>query len=328
MTRVALTGASGHLGANLLRHLEDSGYSVGTLVQRDARALKGITCDRVHGSLFEPDLLGAAFANAKFVFHVAGVVSIGGDPDGIVWRTNVEGTKNVVDACIARGVKRLVYYSSIHAFASHPANKPITESRALAEGPDLPIYDRSKVAGEQEALKGIDRGLEVVIVNPTAAIGPHDFKPSPMGRVLLDLRAGRMPALVRGGFNWVDCRDVSIGAEAAARLGRSGERYLLAGNYASLVEVARIAERVTGTPAPRFATPVWLAKCGLPFAAMGRLITGAPPKFTRESLRAVTHHQNVSHEKAARELGYAPRSLETTIEDTYAWFAQSDHVRA
>ncbi|MDZ4857925.1 MAG: SDR family oxidoreductase [Candidatus Hydrogenedentes bacterium] len=322
MVRVALTGGSGHLGANVLRHLVDQDYGVRALVRRDARALKGVNCERVHGSVFDPELLGAAFANAEIVFHLAGIVSITADQEDLVWRTNVEGTRNVVEACIARGVRRIVFFSSIHAFSAFPANEPITEQRALAEGGDLPIYDRSKAAAELEALKGLDRGLEVIIVNPTAAIGPNDFKPSPMGRVLLDLRAGRLPALIQGGFNWVDCRDVSIGAEAAARVGKSGERYLLGGNYASLVEVARIAANITGMPAPRFATPVWLAKLGLPFADVARKITGAPPKFTKESLRAVTHHQTVCHDKAAREFGYAPRPLDQTIKDTYAWFEQ------
>ncbi|NUM52922.1 MAG: SDR family oxidoreductase [Candidatus Hydrogenedentes bacterium] len=322
MTRVALTGASGHVGANLARLLIEKQFDVAALVNRDTRALDGLPCRRPNGSVLNPESLRAAFAGAEIVYHLAAIIILTRDRDGIAWRTNVDGTRNVVDACIACGVRRMVHCSSIHAFSPYPADEVVTETRALADGPDLPDYDRSKVAGELEALKGIDRGLDVVIVNPTAVVGPNDFKPSPMGKLLLDLKARRMPAVVRGGFNWVDARDVSIGAEAASRMGRSGERYLLAGHHRSLLQLARMASEVTGVPPPRFQTPVWMATLALPFAVFAGKLSGKPAKFTRDALRAITHHQRVSHEKAARELGYAPRQLHETLADTYRWFAE------
>lgn len=322
MTRVALTGASGHVGANLVRLLLEKDFDVAALINRDARAVDGLPCTSVRGSVLDPESLRAAFQGAEIVYHLAAVITLQRDRSGTAWRTNVDGTKNVVDACVACGVRRLVQCSSIHAFSPYPVDEIVTESRALADERGLPDYDRSKVAGELEALKGIERGLEVVIVNPTAVVGPNDFKPSPMGRALLEFKSGKIPAVVRGGFNWVDARDVSIGMEDASRVGRSGERYILAGHYRTLRELAQLTGDATGAPPPRFELPIWTARMAVPFAAIATAITGNPPKLTGESLRAITHHQRISHEKAARELGYAPRPLAETIADTYRWFEE------
>lgn len=321
MTRVALTGASGHVGANLVRLLIERDYDVCAVVNRDTRGVDGLACRQAHASVLDYASLCEAFKGAEFVFHLAAVITLKRDRSGLAWRTNVEGTKNVVEACIACGVRRLIQCSSIHAFSAYPLDEVVTESRALATEPHLPEYDRSKVAGELEALKGAERGLEAVIVNPTAVVGPNDFKPSRMGEFLLEVKAGKMPAVVQGGFDWVDARDVSLGAEAAARAGRPGERYLLGGHHKSLLDLARMASEITGAPPPRFASPIWMAKLALPFSALASAVTGKPQKFTSESLRAVTHHQKISCEKAARELGYAPRALRETIADTYKWFS-------
>ena len=181
MTRVAITGASGHVGANLIRLLIERGYDVCAVVHGDTRGVDGLKCTRVSGSVLDPLSLCDAFKGAEYVFHLAAVITLTRDRNGIVWRTNVEGTKNVVDACVTCGVRRLIQCSSIHAFSAYPLDELVTESRALATEPNLPDYDRSKVGGELEALKGIEHGLEVVIINPTAVVGPHDFKPSRMG---------------------------------------------------------------------------------------------------------------------------------------------------
>ncbi|MCC6794095.1 MAG: NAD-dependent epimerase/dehydratase family protein [Candidatus Hydrogenedentes bacterium] len=326
MTRVAITGASGHVGANLVRLLIERGYDVCAVVHGDSRGVEGLACRQVSGSVLDPLSLCEAFKSAEYVFHLAAIITLTRDRSGMVWRTNVEGTKNVVDACVACGVRKLIQCSSIHAFSAYPLEELITESRALATEPNLPDYDRSKVGGELEALKGIERGLEVVIINPTAVVGPNDFKPSRMGKFLLEVKAGKMPAVVEGGFNWVDARDVSLGAEAAARLGKSGGRYLLAGTQKSLLDLSRIACEITGTTPPRFASPIWMAHMALPFGALVSAITGKEQKFTSDSLRAVTHHQKISHEKASRELGYAARPLQETISDTYKWFVDAGYA--
>jgi dihydroflavonol-4-reductase len=319
--RAAITGASGHLGANLVRTLVADGHDVTVLVRRDVRALEGLPVSPIAGDLFDAAALRRAFQNADVVFHLAARISIGGDRSGEVARTNVAGVRGVVAACLDAGVRRLVHVSSIHAFSVHPAAAPVDETRAPSDSdPGAPAYDRSKAQGEREILAGVGRGLDAVIVNPTGVIGPHDWKPSRMGRVVLALARGRMPALVAGGFDFVDARDVAHGTIAAWRRGRPGQRYLLSGSWCRIAELARAVARVSGSRPPRLVVPMALARAGAPFVESLWRLAGAEPLFTRESLHALRCYRDVRHDKASREFGYAPRPLAHTLADTLAWF--------
>lgn len=317
-----VTGASGHIGNNLVRAMLSEGRRVRAVVHRDLRALDGLDIERVRGDVLDPSSLGRAFDGADVVYHLAAMITIRPDRGGRACLVNVEGTRNVVAACKDGGIRRLVHFSSIHACDADPLDDEIDESRPLASGNHLPAYDKSKADAERVVIEECSRGLDAVIVSPTAVIGPHDYRPSAMGQVFLDLYRRRLPALVRGGFNWVDVRDVCAGAMAAERLGCAGERYLLAGHWRSLFDLAKLVEETTRVPAPRLVIPVWLARLAIPFAAMAGALTGTEPRFTRASLRAVTHHQRVSHRKASQLLGYSPRPLRQTIADTYAWFRE------
>ncbi len=318
--RIAVTGAGGHVGGNVVRTLLESGHEVVALCRRDTRAVEGLEVTRASADVLEPRTLEPAFAGADAVIHTAGRISIEGDPDGSVRAVNVDGTRNVVRAALAAGVGRLVHFSSFHAFRQAPYDEPLTEARPPVGADGFP-YDRSKAAGEREVLTGVERGLPAVILNPTAILGPHDHKPSLMGRVLLDLARGALPALVPGGSDWVDVRDVAGAAAAALERGRPGERYLLSGRWTSVAELAALAEAITGTPRPRLAVPLWLARIGVPFARLQARVAGTRPLYTHESLdRLVRSSRVVSHEKARRELGFDPRPLEETLADSYAWF--------
>ena len=235
-------------------------------------------------------------------------------------RVNVGGTQCVVAACRAAGVARLVHVSSIHALASQPRHEPVTEARAFATGRDLPGYDASKVAAERVVHEAIDAGLDAVILNPTAILGPHDFRPSHLGEFLLDLYHHRLPGLVAGSFDWVDVRDVVAGILAAADRAPVGRRFLLAGHRATVVELARLVEQVTGRRAPRLVSPMWLARSVAPGAEWFAHLAGRRPLFTPESLYALRNHLEISSERARQELGHAPRALEATVRDTFEWF--------
>lgn len=318
----AVTGAAGHLGANLVRALLDHGAHVRALVRNDSRAVAGLPVETVYADLFDPDSLRRAFTGTEVVFHLAGRISISGPQQGAVETTNVIGTRHVARACLDAGARRLVHFSSIHALAAKPRHAIIDETRGPA-GPDAPAYDRTKAAGEREALAAMTHGLDVVILNPTAVIGPHDYKPSAMGQVILDLCRRRLPALVTGGFNWVDARDVAQAAVAAAERGRPGERYLLGGEWRSLVGLARAIEQTSGVPAPPWLVPMTLARLAAPFAELWAHASNRRPLFTRESLLALRNHRLIRHDKAQRELDYHPRPLTETIRDTVAWFRQN-----
>jgi dihydroflavonol-4-reductase len=325
---VAVTGASGHVGGNLVRALLARGRGVRVLARRDRRAIAGLDVEIVEGDLFDEAALARLVDGAGTVFHLAARISIVGAEGGLVERTNVLGTRNIAAACLAAGVGRLVHASSIHAFCTSPNGEVVDETRALALDRRQMDYDRSKALGTLEVLAAVERGLDAVIVHPSGIVGPCDFKVSRMGEVLLDLYHRRLPALIDGGYNWVDVRDVVAGLLAAEEKGRCGERYLLTGRWAHIAELAALVTMFTGRPTPRFATPLWLA---LP-ASYGSLLWGrlsrTTPKFTPKAVRSVAMHRYVSHMKATDELGYNPRPLEETVRDTLAWFGEAGLLEA
>ena len=251
---VLVTGATGHLGANLVRALLAQGRPVRALVRGEATlgALEGLPVARVRGDVLDPAAVDAAVAGVDVVYHLAARISLIPSDAAVMGRVNVEGPRHVATACLRHGVRRLVHFSSVHALSPPEGDGVTDETRPPNVAPDAPAYDRSKSAGEVEILKAVARGLDAVIVNPTGVLGPYAFYPEHQLRFLLDVYHGVLPALLDGGFNWVDARDVVQGALAAETRGRCGERYLLSGTWVSARDVACAIEAATGLsyPAP------------------------------------------------------------------------------
>jgi dihydroflavonol-4-reductase len=222
----------------------------------------------------------------------------------------------------------LVYFCSVHAFEQQPLDEPVDETRQRVRSSWAPVYDRTKAAAEAEVRRAISEGLDAVIVHPSGIIGPNDFAPSRMGRFLLDLSRRSLPALVEGGFDFVDVRDVVDGAIAAAEHGRTAESYILSGAWHTMASIAERCGEITGVRPPRVCSPMWLARVGAPFMDLWYLATKQEPLFTRESLAALRANRVYVRDKAARELGYAPRPLEQTLLDTYRWFAEDGRLPA
>jgi dihydroflavonol-4-reductase len=325
MTTV-VTGASGHIGANLIRALLARGRKVRALHHVNRRAIENLDVEIVPGDVCDPSSLRKAFKDADVVYHLAARISLSMNDYPVLEPINVTGTRNVVQACLDCGVRRLVHFSSIHAFIQETIGKPIDESCPLVEPRNCPPYDRSKAAGEKEVRSGIERGLDAVIISPTAVIGPYDYEPSFLGEALLNLACGKMPALVAGGFDWVDVRDVVESAISAEAKAPTGAKYLLSGHFASVCDLAVMVEEIIGTPAPKLVLPRWLAFVGAPFMAGFAQLTGKRPLYTSASVRALRTGQDVSHDRAARELGYQPRPLRQTIVDTFEWFRESGYL--
>jgi dihydroflavonol-4-reductase len=282
--------------------------------------------ERVHADVLDPNSLTLAFKGAEVVYHLAAKISITGDEHGLVHQTNVIGTRNVVDACVKSGVKRLVHFSSIHAFSQRPLDIQLDENRPRVAGPEALAYDRSKALSEAEVRAGVEKGLDAVIVNPTGVIGPYDFKPSYIGLELIDIYRRRFSFLVRGGFDWVDVRDVVNGAISAETMGRSGENYLLTGHWLSVSDLAKLVREVTGADPRSWACPMWLARIAAPFAETQARLLGKQPLFTRDSLVALRGNPNISRKKAERELGYTVRPIAQTIKDTLDWFRSNGRI--
>jgi dihydroflavonol-4-reductase len=322
---VVVTGAAGHIGANLVRSLLAQGRRVRALVREHTAGIDGLPVEVLRCDVTDAQACRRALEGAAIVYHLAARISVGWDPPGQVEAVNLGGTRNVIEACLACKVGRLVHFSSIHAFASEPIDGVIDESRPLvANQPQVLVYDRTKAEAERQVKAAVERGLDAVIVNPSSVLGPHDFLPSAMGEVLIDLFKGRFPALVGGaGFNWVDVRDVVASALAAECRGRTGEHYLLTGHWRSLVELAQLWGRVSGAKIPRLVAPMGLARAAAPFAATWARLWGRRPLFTPDSLRVLRNHRHISHACANAELGHNPRPLEETLRDTYQWFRQA-----
>jgi len=325
MTTV-VTGANGHVGANLIRTLLDQGRAVRALVHTNRKAIESLNIDMVRGDICDLSYLCDAFKDAEVVYHLAARISLSMDEWQRFESINVIGTRNVVEACLNCGVRRLVHFSSIHAFEQEPLDIPLDESRPLVGLRRGLAYDCSKAAGENEVCNGIERGLDAIIINPTAIIGPNDYEPSYLGEALLNLAQGKLPALVAGGFDWVDVRDVVEGAVRAEEQAPTGAKYLLSGQWASVSDLAAIVEEVTGVPAPRLVLPLWLARIGAPFTAAFAQLTGKRPLYTSVSIRALCSNRSVSHERAAHDFGYNPRPLRETVVDTLRWFGENSYL--
>lgn len=323
---VAVTGANGHVGVNLCKQLADKGFEVKAPCHENDFALKHIGATIFHGDVLDPDSLNPFVDGVEVVFHLAAKISIAGDPYGKVRQLNVEGTRNIVNAAKKAGVKRFIHFSSIHAFKQQPSDSLLNESRELV-GSEAFSYDRSKADGERIVSEAAKNGLDAVILSPTAIIGPMDFEPSLMGKAFLQLYHRQIPALVPGGYNWVDVRDIAATAIAAIEKGRKGEKYLLAGKWHSLKEISLLIQKITHKKTPQVEMPFWTAKAGLPFITLFSRITGTVPLYTKESLEIIRNSNRcISNKKAVAELGFNPRPVEETVRDIFGWFDKNDFL--
>jgi dihydroflavonol-4-reductase len=323
---VAVTGASGHVGSALIRELINRGHRVKVLIHHDTKGVDGVKVESVRGDMLDVKSLSELCRDAEVVFHLAARISIGGNSKADLFDTNVEGTRNIIHCCADMGVKRLVHFSSIHAFRNSPVDEPLDESWP-AIGSSRFIYDWSKAEGEKLVIDATSQGLDAVVINPTAIIGPFDYKPSYLGMALIKIYLNKLPMLVPGGYNWVDVRDVANGAITAAMHGRKGEKYLLSGQYLTLKELSGIIQKVTGNKTPKFICPTPVAKLGVPFINVIAKLRKEHPLYTSESLDILLEcNKHIQNAKARRELDYNPRPIEATISDTIEWYKSNGYV--
>ena len=320
---VVVTGSTGFVGNNLVRALLAAGQPVRALVYLDAERerLAGLDVEIMHADVTDVASLECAFAGAALVYHLAGRIELSSQGAARMQAINVRGVQNVVAACQAQSVQRLVHISSFHAMQQTPFDVPVTEDSPLVS-PDFRFsYNRTKAAGERVVRAAMrDAGLDTVILRPTGIIGPHDYEPSLFGSILQQLARGSLPGLVDGYCDWVDVRDVTAGIIAAATKAPTGATYILSGHNAHLREIAEVVAAHTGVPAPRFVAPRWLAMCSIPASVAWARVTGKPLRLTLDSMDAMRPNPHISHKRAARELGYQPRPLAETIVDTLDWF--------
>ncbi|MCR4426383.1 MAG: SDR family oxidoreductase [Firmicutes bacterium] len=322
---IVVTGATGHIGNVLVRELEARGQGVRALVlpSEDTRPLAGLRVEKVPGNLLDPASLAQAFRGAEVVYHLAGIVSILPGKRDPVRRVNVEGTYNVIEACLRAGVRRLVYTSSIHALVEPPHGTVIDETCGFDPQRARGHYDRSKAEASLAVLRAAEEGLDSVIICPTGVIGPYDFRVSVMGRLILDIAGRRVRVVPDGAYDFVDVRDVATGHIQACEKGKTGEVYILSGARVTVCGLVRMVEEAVGERLPYLALPAWVASLAAELAPAYYALTHKEPRFTRYSIQTLRSNSYVTCAKAHRELGYSPRPLNESVRDTVRWFQEN-----
>jgi len=322
--RALVTGAAGFVGAAVTRALLQADWQVRALVRSETNRLnlERLPVEAVVGDLADRASLDAAIGGCTALFHVAADYRLGAFRPEQLYRTNVDGTRNVLEAARRAGVGRVVYTSSVATMGLPADGTRGNETTPVGLSDMVGHYKRSKFLAEQLVLDAVRAGDPVVIVNPSTPIGPGDLKPTPTGQIVLDAAAGRMPAYVDTGLNIVHVDDVAAGHLLAYHRGRIGERYILGGEDMTLREIlADIARRVGRRP-PRIRLPIAAV---LPLAyvaeAVGR-ITGRAQRITVESVRMARKRMYFSSEKAVRELGYRWRPPGEAFEDAVQWLRE------
>jgi len=315
------------VGVNLVRALIAHGRDVRIVAHSSTLGLDDLQVERCNGDVNDPDSLVRAFDGVSVVYHLAAYISILMTDRMRCNMVNTEGTRNVIEACRRNNVKRLVHFSSIHAFCNEPLDVPIDENRPLVQSPKSVPYDISKASGERLVRQAAAEGFNAVIINPTAVIGPYDYRPSHFGQALIMMAEGRVPVLLEGGFDWVDARDVAEGAIRAEQMAPAGANYLLSGTWLSVREIASIVAQIMGRRPPVLVCPAPVAVACAPIVTAVSRWTGSRPLFTSVSLKALAGNRNISHARAARELGYEPRPIRETISDTINWFVDNGFIR-
>lgn len=317
MSLTLVTGASGFLGWHVARLLTEQGQRVRALC-RPASEIRDLDVERVTGDLRDAESLQRAVQGCTRVYHVAADYRLWSKNPGDLYAANVEGTRNLLDAAAKVGVERIVYTSTVGCIGM-PGDEASPVSIADMSG----HYKRSKWLAEQVALEKARAGVPVVIVNPTAPVGDHDWKPTPTGQIVVDFMANRLPAFVDTGLNLVDARDVAQGHILAAEKGKLGERYILGCENLTLEQILQRLAKLTNKPAPKVKLPYAVAYlAGLVTTGLAS-VTGRAPRVPLEAVRMARKKMFVTHEKASRELGFQPGSVDVALERAIRWFQES-----
>jgi dihydroflavonol-4-reductase len=330
-----VTGASGFIGLNLVRELLARGHRVKVLLRPDSKAAAraGPEVERVTGDISDRKLLQREMAGCNWCFHAAASYFLWLRDYAPMYAANVEGTRNVIEAAGLAGCQRIVYTSTVGCIGLtqlvQGAAVPADEFEAVPETQLTNHYKRSKWQAEEVATGLAQKGLPVIIVNPSAPIGPYDVKPTPTGQIVLDFLNHKLPAYVDTGLNWVHVRDVAVGHILAAEKGRIGERYILGhaeGNWTLCETLATLAE-ITGIPAPKIRIPYWTALATGYISEGIAFVTGLPPRVPLAGARMARDKMWFNPAKAIRELGLPQTPPKQAFADAVEWFRANGYVK-
>ncbi|CCX37930.1 nAD dependent epimerase/dehydratase family protein [Clostridium sp. CAG:1013] len=328
-----VTGASGFLGSNLVRLLtQDPENQVRALVLPGdpSPGLEGLSCQIYYGDVTQEETLEELFQVPEdvqvFVIHCAAVVSIKSKKDPKLYQVNVEGTKHVVEKTLAVGGK-LIYVNSVHAIPEKPKGQTIREVRWFDPDQVEGQYAKTKAQAAQLVLEAVwHQKLNACIVQPSGMIGPYDYSGSHLTQLFLDLCSGQLRASVKGGYDFVDVRDVAQGILEACSRGRPGESYILSNRRVEIRELLDLISQAARRKKIKVVLPMWLARATAPLSELYYAALHQPPLYTSYSLYTLRANSQFSHHKATLELGYQPRELSETVEDTVSWLEEAGMI--
>jgi dihydroflavonol-4-reductase len=326
---IFVTGATGFVGSHVARVLAEQGAQLRLLVRSgsDLRNVQGIAAELVSGDLRDSACLQRIVAGCEIVFHVAADYRLWVRDPLQMYRSNVEGTRAILDAARNSGVRRVVYTSTVATIGFTQNGHPANENSPVSLAEMIGHYKQSKFLAEEVALHAARSGMDVVVVNPTTPVGERDIKPTPTGRIIVDFLKKKFPAYVDTGLNIVDVRECALGHVAALEKGRRGERYILGGENLTLKQILDRLSAITGLPSPRMRVPyaVALAAGVLDEVVTGRLFRGEP-RATIEAVRMSRKKIFVSSDKAERELGWQPVPVSDALRRAVDWFRTNGYA--
>ncbi len=335
MQLAVITGASGHIGYALLKEMQERGIVPRILIRRQSPIFDGIPCNIAYGDITDLQQLELAFAGADVVYHLAGMIEVNSGNAEQLRQVNLEGTKNVVRACLNCGVKKLIYASSVDAFPPLAGDAAMAEITTFDPEALEGVYAKTKAEATRYVFEANSPQLQTIAVYPSACIGPYDFRISNVGEMVRMFLKRKFPvSLAFGGYNFVDVRDVARGMLAAAEQGRAGEGYLLTGEPMTVDGLMQaLAAHCATLPgyekckAPKLKLPLALAKAVAPPMERYYRITQTTPLFTRYAIRKLRANSNFDCAKAKAELGYTPMSAAQSAADMVDWIIGTEEIR-
>jgi dihydroflavonol-4-reductase len=323
-----VTGASGFVGYHVAKVLCAHGERVRVMLRATSRRdhLASLPVEIVAGDLGDPASLAVALRGASHLYHVAAAYTFGSRDPAHIYADNVEGTRNVLRAAGDAGVKRVVYTSTVGALATSRRDTISNEDTPVSPRDMISHYKRSKFMAQQVAEEFARNGLDVVIVNPSAPIGPVDAKPTPTGKMIVDFLRGKMPAYVDTGLNVIAVEDVAEGHRLAAEKGRAGEKYILGNQNMHLREILALLAKVSGRPRPRVRIPHAVAYAAAACSEVKASLTRSEPEIPMESVRLARHFMYFDSSKAVRELGLPQTSVEAALARAVTWYREHGYA--
>jgi len=329
MNLALITGSSGHVGSNLIRELTKQNYKIRCIdFDGDHRAYEGFDVEIIKGDITERDSLVPIFKDVEIVFHTAALINLDRRYRDQIRLVNVSGTENVCQASLNAGVKKLIHFSSVDAFYRFPIEEPLLEDRKLIDDPNAVPYDLSKADGQKIVLDYCKQGLDASIIHPTSIVGPNDFKPGLPMQEMVNLANGKRKVLPNWGYNFVDVRDLCTTAISAASKGKTGQNYIVGGEYHMYSYIAELMEEQLGRTVLLGTIPNFVSYLGLPYEYVKSLITKKPRVLTVDTLHTgKTGNKVVPSALARSELGHNPRPLEETIHDMVSFFQKRGLIK-